>query len=494
MSTHHAAIWAVAAQYLSFAIQFAASVIISRYYLTPGEVGLFSIALALSLLIAVLNDFGLTRFITGLPTVDPETVQRCMTVSFMLAVGVASVTAVAAWPVARLYGMPGLIPLLQWIAAGYLLQPLSLVPLALMARAMQFRGHFCVIVPGALAQAITAIALASLGWSALALAVASAVMMLVRGITALVLNPVPLWPLRWQGLTAIVHFGGKSSLLALSGAVGTRTPDLIIGKILTLYATGLFSRAAGLAEQARMVIGGAIGAVFFPAFRRIRDRDEALGPAYLRVCAGYSACIWPGMAGLALASEPLVRLLYGDMWSPAAPLLALIALHCALITVLPLVAELPVLLGRIDRLLLLNVVDTLLSVSLLAVGCLWGAEGAAASRLVYAAGWVALYYRFMRGLIGFDQRAWMAINLRSGGATLAALTPLGLCYTFYEGPSTMRFAVLALCIGAGGVFWLAALVALRHPALPDLTRMAAAFLPPKARLAALRPFGDCPYP
>src|SRR5690606_38633208 len=118
-STHHAAIWAVAPQYLSFAIQFAASVIISRYYLTPGEVGLFSIALALSLLIAVLNDFGLTRFITGLPTVDPETVQRCMTVSFMLAVGVASVTAVAAWPVARLYGMPGLIPLLQWIAAGY---------------------------------------------------------------------------------------------------------------------------------------------------------------------------------------------------------------------------------------------------------------------------------------------------------------------------------------------------------------------------------------
>ena len=57
MSVRGAAVWAMAGQYLSFAIQFVASVIISRLFLTPGEVGLFSIGMATALIVAVLQDF-----------------------------------------------------------------------------------------------------------------------------------------------------------------------------------------------------------------------------------------------------------------------------------------------------------------------------------------------------------------------------------------------------------------------------------------------------
>lgn len=491
MGTHQAAVWAIGAQYLSFGIQFAASVIISRFFLAPEEVGLFSIALAISLLVAVLNDFGLTRYIAALPQLDDQTVQRCFTVSVLLSLAVAGLTAASAHPVALIYATPALVPLLLCIAASYLFQPLSIVPLAIMARGMRFRGHFCVIVIGALAQAMTAIGLAWAGWSAMSLAVAAIALTFSRGVTALALQPLPRWPLRWTGLHSIAQFGGKSSLLALSGAVGTRSTDLIVGKILTFYATGLFSRASGLAEQIRMIIGGAIGAVFFPAFARIRDRGEPLGPAYLRVCAGYTACIWPGMAGLALAAEPVVHLLYGPVWSETAPLLTLIALHCCIVTVLPLVAELPILLGRINRLLLLNVLDTALSISLLAIGCLWGVEGAAASRIVYAAAWVALYYSFMHGLIDFDQRAWLWLSLRSFIASLAALAPLALCYAFYEGPAVIGIGPLALCIVAGAIFWLAALVLLRHPALSDLAKMLGTLLPAPVAQIIRRRLGDC---
>ena len=67
-----------------------------------------------------------------------------------------------------------------------------------------------------------------------------------------------------------------------------------VGKALGLLSVGLYSRAASLADQFRMLIAGAIGSVFYPAFARIRDRGEPMGPAYLRVCAGYSAVVWPG--------------------------------------------------------------------------------------------------------------------------------------------------------------------------------------------------------
>lgn len=477
MSVRGAAAWAMAGQYLSFAIQFAASVVISRFFLDPAEIGLFSIALAAALLVAVLNDFGLSRYISALPRLDGEEIVRCGSVSLLLSLAVAAVIALGAWPIASLYGLPGLAPILLIIAGSYLFLPLSVVPLALMGRQMGFRGHFAVNVGGALAQATVAIALAAQGFSSLSLAWAAVALTLSRGLIAQLIRPALPWPIRLDRLGPVLRFGGKSSLLAVSGALGTRTPDLVVGKILTLFATGLYSRAVSLTEQVRMLIGGAIGGVFFPAFARIRDRGEPLGPAYLRVCAGYSAVVWPGMAGLALAAEPVVRLLYGDVWIGTAPLLTLIALHTCILTMLPLVSELPILLGRIDRLLALNIVDTVLSLALLALGCLWGVEGAAASRIVYALAWMLLYFGFMRRLVGFDLRAWLALYIRSLAATLAALAPLALTFAFWQGPDRIEFPVLLGAVALGGMAWFAALVLVRHPALPDIVGIAETAMP-----------------
>lgn len=480
-SVRGAAVWAMAGQYLSFALQFAASVVISRFFLTPAEVGLFSIGLAAALLVAVLQDFGLSRYISGLPRLDPVEVARCSSVALLFSLVVATIIAASAWPLAQIYRQPGLLPLVLTIAASYLFMPLSVVPLALMARAMQFRGHFVVNVSGALAQGGVAIALAAAGWSSTALAWATLAAALVRGGTAQALRPAPPWPLRLDGLGGVIGFGGRSSALYLTGALGTRTPDLVVGKLLGLAAVGLYSRAVSLADQFRMLISGAIGSVFFPAFARLRDRGEPLGPAYLRVCAGYSAVLWPSMAGLALAAEPIVRILYGEQWIGVAPLLQRIALLELFVVTLPLHIDLPILMGRLDRLLLLNLADTALSVGLLAVGCLWGVEGAATSRLVYGACWILLYARFMRGVVDFDPAALLAIYARSALAALAALAPLALTYMLWLPPARIGLLPLAAMSGAGALLWLAALALTRHPAFADITGLGAEIVAPLLR-------------
>jgi hypothetical protein len=65
MSVRKAIAWASASKLLSFSIAFAGSIIVARYFLTPAEVGLFSIAFAATALIAVLQEFGLNRYIVG---------------------------------------------------------------------------------------------------------------------------------------------------------------------------------------------------------------------------------------------------------------------------------------------------------------------------------------------------------------------------------------------------------------------------------------------
>lgn len=469
MSVGHAAIWAMASQYVTFAIMFATSVVISRYFLGPDEVGLFSIALAAALLLAVLQDFGLTRYIGGLRTITAEELDRCSSVAFVFSLIIAALIALAAWPLAQLYALPALAPLLLIIAASYLFIPFAVVPMALMGREMRFSGHFAISVGGAAVHGGLAVGLAALGFSAFSLAWATLASAIVKAMIAQFLQPARPFPLRLDGLRPIIGFGSKTSLLYITGALGTRTPDLIVGKLVGLVGVGLFSRATSLAEQFRMLVAGAIGSVFYPAFARIRDQGDPLGPAYLRVCAGYSVLVLPGMMALALTAEPVVMLLYGPEWIDTAPLLSLVAVQSGLMICLPLVTELPILTGQTNRLIAHNMVETLVSIALLAIGAhLAGAEGAAASRVIYALCFFLIYMRFISGVVNFRLRDWFAIMGKSALVSLATVSPIIAAYAFWVRPAEMNFGQLFACTIAGGILWCGTLFAVRHPALDDI--------------------------
>lgn len=464
MSVRGAALWSMGGQYIVFATQFAVSVLISRFFLTPAEVGLFSIALSAAMLVSIVQDFGLTRYIAGEPDLDDAKIRTCFTVSVLFAFGVGLVIAALAWPVARFYDDARLLPLLLVIASSYLLVPFGIVPSALLQRDMDFRSLFVVNTGAALANAAAALGLAaagysamSLAWAAVAQAGARAVLGSWRSRRALQL------PLTLAGARPILRFGSGASTLYITGALGTRSPELIIGRVLNFAAVGLFGRASGLSGQLKTLVSGAIAAVVYPAFARIRDAGDDLAPAYLRVVAGYSATTWPAMLFLAAAATPLVLMLYGPVWAAVAPLLVWMALSELAFTALPMHVDLPILLGRMRTLLRFNIADTLLSVALLVAGALWSLEAAAASRLVYGLLWFALYARLLRTLVGFRWRAMLAIYAQSLLASLATVAPLLGVYWRWRSPADIDFVTLAAAAAAGVLCWLGALFAVRHP-------------------------------
>jgi O-antigen/teichoic acid export membrane protein len=109
----------------------------------------------------------------------------------------------------------------------------------------------------------------------------------------------------------MLGFGGASFVLSLSGALGMRSQDLIVGRLLGVRETGLFSRASGLAGQMSMLVVAAINGVFYPAFAKKRDAQENLREPYLHLIACNTGVQWAAAVGLALSAEPLVQLLYG---------------------------------------------------------------------------------------------------------------------------------------------------------------------------------------
>jgi O-antigen/teichoic acid export membrane protein len=463
-SVRGAALWSIGAQYIAFAVQFVVSVIISRYFLTPPEMGLYSIALSAAMMVSVLQDFGISRFVAGERHLSEAQIETCFSVSLIFALGIGLLILALAWPVAQFYGNTRLTPLLVIIAGSYLVVPFGIVPSAMLQRRMDYYSLFQVNVGAAIVNAVFSLGLAWAGYSAFALAWAAVAQQGARALIGQWRSGIrPPFPPRLKGVGPILRFGSNSSLLHISGAIGTRSPDLVIGRILTLTAVGLFSRASSLAAQLQMLVSGAVDGVFYPAFARLRDEEADLAAPYQRVVAAYSAATWPAMAFLAAAATPIVLMLYGARWAGVAPLLAWIAIGQVFMSALPLHVELPILLGRIRQLVFLNLLDTAASIGLLLLGAMLGLEAAAASRVGYGILWFAIYAGLLQRLTGFAWRNMLSIYAQGLIAALATVAPLLGVYRWVAPPEAVGFLLLSLSAITGVLAWLAVIYLLRHP-------------------------------
>lgn len=472
MNVRGAALWSMGAQYATFVIQFAASVVISRFFLLPADVGLFSVALAAAMLVSIFQDLGITRFISGQPQMEPRSLPYYAGVAILIGWTVALVVTLAAPVVAHFYTQPALAPLLWLIATSYIVTPYSTVPAALLVREMDFRALFKVNAGSALAGNGTAVLLAASGLGASALAWGVLATALARAVLANWQRPVrPRLPRDFTSVKPMLGFSSMSFVLSASAAIGQRSQDLIVGRLLGIAATGLFSRASALAGQLTTLVTGAIGTVFYAAFARKRDAGEPLAEPYLHLVACYTALNWAAMIGLALAAEPLVMLLYGPNWMGSASLLRWTALGEIFFVAVPLQMDVPLLLGQIRRLVWVNLLDTLAAVAILTAGAMISLEAAGISRLFYGLAWWVIYASYLSHLMKFRMRALLAVYLRSGICALAAGLPLIVARLTGYGGAQMPFILLLALSGAGVLLWLAMLALTRHPAWDEVRRM-----------------------
>ncbi|WP_343528800.1 oligosaccharide flippase family protein [Sphingomonas sp.] len=469
-SIRGAALWSIGAQYIAFAIQFVVSVLISRFFLTPPEMGLYSIALSAALLVSALQDFGIRRFVAGEPDLTEAQIRTCFSVSLVFAFGIGMLILALAWPVARFYGNAQLTPLLVIIAGSYLVVPFGIVPSAMLQRRMDYYSMFLVSVGAAVVNAAFSLGLAWAGYSAFALAWAAVAQQAARALIGQWRSGIrPPFPPSLRGIGPILRFGSDSSLLYISDAISSRSPDLVVGRVLSLTAVGLYSRASSLGAQLQMLVSGAVDGVFYPAFARLRDAKADLAAPYRRVVAAYSGVTWPAMTFLATAATPIVLMLYGPRWAGVAPLLSWIAIGQIFFAALPLHFELPILLGRIRRLILVNALDTAASIGLLILGAMQGLEIAAASRILYGIAWFLLYAGLMRGVTGFAWRGMVIVYAQSLVATLATIAPLLAVYRWIAVPEAVGPALLTGAAVAGVIAWLVVVYALRHPVRVEIT-------------------------
>ncbi len=321
-----AAGWAVGGSLLKLMLAIAAQAVLARL-LGPAAFGLFAIAMLVYGAAAYFADSGMATGLVQQEVVTDADVRFVFAMNLLL----SSIVAVAVWTaapwLAALFGKPEAASLVRAMTPAFVLSAASSVSLSLLRRRLDYRSIQLAQVLGyALGFAACGIGLVLLGAGPSALAAGFA---LQAGLTWVLLfskarHPLlPGWPARGRRH----HVATGTTVLAtnLVNWLATSLDRLVVGREFSAQVLGLYSVSNNLVYAPVNALYPPVQSVVFSATARVQGQTAALAPAFRDLLAGVVTLVLPLFAALAVVTEPLVLLLYGDAWREAAPMAAAFA-------------------------------------------------------------------------------------------------------------------------------------------------------------------------
>lgn len=369
-------------QYAEMILQFAGLMILARI-ITSEQVGIYSVAAFLMSLLHVFRDFGVAKYIIQAPTLSTERIRSALGVAIVLAWMVALVLLAFSNVAAKFYDEPEIRWILFVMAASFAVTPIGSVVGAIYRRDMQLKRLAAVRLSCVVVHITVAVSLAWLGYGAMSLAWANFASICMYGLVAAVLRPswVSLVP-SFRDIGGILSFGGISSLGSMANVAGGNSPDVIIGKAISLDATGYFSRGNGLVAMFNTLIGGAISPLILPYFAQLRrDKADMIEP-YKMAITNLTGFAWPFFAVMALMTFPIVHAVYGDNWDASIPVVRILCLAAVISTLATFASDVMIAYGHIKAVTIMQLMTQPVRVTAVLIGSMFGLEAVAAGLVI----------------------------------------------------------------------------------------------------------------
>lgn len=479
--------WTFVGQLLSFAATFGTTVALARI-LSPREIGIYAIGLAVSGVLQALSAFGIATFVVRERELTPRVLETAFTVNAIVSALLALILFACSFLGQVTTGEPMVASVLRLLAIVPLLGAVEFRPGTMLQREMEFRTISIVTVARTVAIAVVSIAAALMGASALSSAYGAIAGGVVGALGfSLAARHHTGFRLRLEGWRAMSAFGFKTLAIGGIAVLVARASDLILGAILGLTLLGFYNRANALAGVAIANVYAAIARVLFV---KLADDDRAgrdVGASYARSLDMILALMWPLLAGAAVLAGPIVAVLFGQRWLPMAAPFAVIAIAQGVGLAYAMNYELYVLRDEVGRQTRLESIRALAALVAFVAGCSFGIVGASFGRLADTVVGGLLYLPELLRLTSLRRARLLALYGRNAAVTAASVLPSLLVMLVSRWSPDVSRGVLAFCIVAGGAGWLASLRLLRHPLWNELLNQAEALLARRRRHREARP-------
>ncbi len=360
--------WSALDNVLSYAMTFVIGVILARL-LSPDDYGLIGL---IGIFTGICNCFINAGFSNALIRKKEATSDDFNTVficNFVMSIVMYGVVFAFAPLIATFFGRSELIVLTRVSSLGMIIGALGIVQSAQLSRRIDFKTQTKITIISIIVQGIVGITLAFSGFGVWAL--------VWQGITSSIIRTLLLWlynhwiPSLYFSMQSFRElFGYSSKLLAgsLIESVWEQLYQVVIGKCYTPAMLGQYTRATGYSTLFSTNLVGVVRRVSFPALSQIQDDAQRLKGGYKRIIKITMLFTFSCTLLLAAIAKPLLIVLVGFKWLPAATFLQIICFRAMLHPVHSLNINMLQIVGRSDLYLRIEIIKKILHVGPLLLG------------------------------------------------------------------------------------------------------------------------------
>lgn len=370
--TLHGFLWLFSQTVATRLVNFAGQLVLA-WLLEPSAFGLIGLVYAIQAFASLVLRNGVEQILVARQS-DYERLANAA-FWFSLATGVAAAffMAGAAPFVAQMFGHPELTALILIMAAAAPFDALRAVPTARLRIDLRFGASAVVNTAAMAAQMTLTVILAVLGFGAFSFILP---LLVVAPATALALYWLTRPPLRsnpqldlWRSLLGL---SGLLLLTSMFGQIMWQGDYLILGAFYGVEIVGIYFLAYSLSVQGVMLLTNNLGGVLFPTLTRLQHEPQRQRAAFIRAARIMTLVAMPASIALAVAADPLIRLLFHEKWLPVIPVLQVLAVGMALRMLMPLTAALLKACGQFGLLLSVTIVQAAIFLALAFISVKFG--------------------------------------------------------------------------------------------------------------------------
>lgn len=475
-------------RYASLVLFFVSTAVLSRL-LSPEEFGVYAVVTAVtSVFAASSQEFGGANFLIQKASLSDDNVRTAFTITFCLSMVIAVGLYALGDMAGGMWGLEGLKSGISIAVLNFAITPFSMTIIALLRRNMQFG----IIATSNFACNVTmvgvSVALAIMKYSYLApiwgMIAGSAVQL---GYLMLTRKSLRIFRPSLVGHAEIVRFGLYSSGVVLINAFYNSAPQLFLARMLDLAAVGLYSRAVNVTQVFDKLVTQVISPIIMPAIYAQTSAGGDLRRIYLHAISLLSVLHWPFLTFMAVMAKPMILVWLGQSWLDVVPLIQLLcigylALFAACLTYPVLVAA-----GSVRDTLLSSLISLPPSLLIIFAASFFGVEAVAASALLALPFQAVVAIHFICRRLGLPFTDILHATWKSAVAMLGCGAAAAICAALVEYRLVGPVAGILISCVATAAAWITALIATRHPMLPELEVPAARLISAFSRFVGIDP-------